>query len=324
MQRRVAPAFALLLAVTACGAEDSALEPGSTGGTYPVTLENCGAELTFDEAPRRLALMETAPVTILDELGVLDRVVVRAGEFPVEYYGEELNAEIDEVESLAQDLDASGHFMISQEEIAAHSPDLIFGLPEGMTREGLLDAGAQTLIQELECPETTAEASYETVYAEIETYGEIFDRPAEAEEMVQSLQERVEAAGEHSDEEDRTAAVLWPSVGGGPLYAYGSGSMAHPQLETLGFENVFGDSEERVFEVQTEELVGRSPEVLVLLHSGDVESEDVMNELLALPGAETIAAVEEEAVLTHLFNYTEPATPLSVDGLELIAEELQD
>lgn len=324
MEKRLAAPCALLLAVTACGAEDSDSGSGSTGGAYPVTLENCDAELTFHEAPERLALMETAPVTILSELGVFDQVVVRAGEFPEEYYGEELNAEIDEVESLAQDLDASGHFMISQEEIAAHSPDLVFGLPDGMTREGLLDAGSQTLIQELECPETTAEASYETVYAEIEAYGEIFDRPAEAEKMIQSLQERVEAAGEHSEQEDRTAAVLWPSVGGGPLYAYGSGSMAHPQLETLGFENAFGDSEQRVFEVQTEELVGRDPEVLVLLHSGDVESDDVLGELLALPGAETIAAVEDEAILTHLFNYTEPATPLSVDGLELLAEEFQD
>ena len=30
--------------------------------------------------------------------------------------------------------------------------------------------------------------------------------------------------------------MLYPTVGGGPLYAYGTSSMAHPQLEAAGFE----------------------------------------------------------------------------------------
>ena len=79
------------------------------------------------------------------------------------------------------------------------------------------------------------------------------------------LQERlaaVEAAvGEPSG---RTAAVLYPTVGGGTTYAYGTGSMAHPQLEAAGLENVFGDVDERVFEVTLEELLGRDPDVVVL------------------------------------------------------------
>ena len=54
---------ALLLAasLTACGSEDDgADEPTSTSTwNYPVTIENCGAEVTFDQAPERVVLLPT-------------------------------------------------------------------------------------------------------------------------------------------------------------------------------------------------------------------------------------------------------------------------
>lgn len=294
----------------------------SSGSHYPVTLENCGAKVVFDSSPERIALMETAPVTILDELGLLDRVVVRAGEFPSEYYGHDLNNAVEEIPSLSEDLDAAGHLALSQEEIVAHRPDLVLGKPDGVTREGLQDGAADVLEQEIYCPGFDADATFGQVFDEVLRYGAVFDRQQEADDLVSSLQERVEAAGVGAEAEERTAAVLYPSVGGGPLYAYGRGSMAHPQLETLGFENVFADSSERVFEVQSEELIGRDPDVLILLHQGD--GEGVEQAVLDIPGADNLSAVQDDAILTHLFNYTEPATPVSVEGLELISEYFQD
>ena len=323
--RLTAAPMILLLALTACAAEEA--ESASRNGDasedhYPVTVENCGYEVELGAAPERIALMETAPVTILDGLGAFDRVVIRAGDFPEEYYDDALHSRIEGVPSLSEELDASGHLTLSQEEIIAHEPDLVLGLPEGATREGLADGGAEVLEQEIYCPEFDEDASFSHVYDEIGRYGKIFALEDEAQAMVESLSARVEEAGRGAEAEDRTAAVLYPSVGGGPVYAYGRASMAHPQLETLGFENVFAESTERVFEVQAEELVGRDPDILILLYQGDPDG--VEDAVRSLPGAETMTAVQEGAVLTHLFNFTEPATPLSVDGLELIAEHFQD
>ncbi len=39
-----------------------------------------------------------------------------------------------------------------------------------------------------------------------------------------------------------------------------------------------------------------------------------------LPGADELTAVREDAMLPMLLNFTEPPTPLSVDGLERIVE----
>jgi iron complex transport system substrate-binding protein len=111
--------------------------------------------------------------------------------------------------------------------------------------------------------------------------------------------------------------VLYPTVGGGVTYAYGSTSMAHPQLEAAGFTNVFADSKERVFEVTLEELLGRNPDVLILLH-GDGDPKAVEQAVTDLPGAEKLEAVQNKNVMTQLFNFTEPPTPLSIDGLEKI------
>ncbi len=113
--------------------------------------------------------------------------------------------------------------------------------------------------------------------------------------------------------------MLYPTVGGGTTYAYGTGSMAHPQLEAAGFENVFGDVDERVFEVTLEELLGRDPDVLVLLHS-EGEPGPVEDAITGLPGAEDLTAVRNGDVMTQLFNFTEPPSPLVFEGLARIVD----
>lgn len=324
MKRTLPATLALVtLLLTGCGGSgDATSGVSSTGseasGASSTTVENCGEEVTFEAPPERIVLLESAPVMILDGLGLMGRVVARAGAFPPDYYDDELAATIRGIDSLTEELDASGHLTLSQEEVVARDPDLVFGQPDGVTRAGLQSAGAQLLVQELYCPGSASGATFDAVYREIERYGEIFDRMDAADEMIADLRSRVRAVEQATKDEGRTAAVLYPTVGGSGTYAYGSRSMAQPQLESAGFENVFADVDDRVFEVQIEELVARDPEVLILLHQGDADG--VEESVAGMPGAEAIAAVQNGEVMTQLFNFTEPATPSSVDGLERIVE----
>mgnify|MGYP002714923003 CR=1 FL=1 len=75
-------------------------------------------------------LVESAPVTTLDGIGVLERVVSRAGAFPPGCYDEDLAARIEAIPTLSDEIDASGHLQISQEMVIAQQPDIVFGLPE--------------------------------------------------------------------------------------------------------------------------------------------------------------------------------------------------
>src|SRR5690606_25303012 len=140
----------------------------------------------------------------------------------------------------------------------------------------------------------------------------------EAEAAVAALRERMAGiqatAGTPSG---RTAAVLYPTIGGGVTYAYGTASMAHPQLEAAGFRNVFDDVRERVFEVTTEELLGRSPDVLIRLRS-DGDRAAVEEALTSLPGAGDLRAGRAGNVMPQWCSFTEAPTRLSIDGLERI------
>ena len=315
-------ALLLTLGLTACGSDDDArAEPTSEAtGSYPLTIENCGAEVTFERAPERVVLLKSSAVPFLRAIDVMDRVVARAGSYPDEYYDEETRAELGEIPLLTDELDTSGHLQISQEVVVSEEPDLVLGEVDNLSR-GTLDAIGIPLIEEPAlCEQGVDEPGFDDVYSQLEIYGQVFGREAEAQEAIADLEEdlaEIEAAvGAGAG---RTAAVLYPTIGGGTTYAYGTKSMAHPQLQAAGFENVFGNVDERVFEVTLEELLGRDPDVLVLLHSeGDPKAVEAAVE--QLPGAEKLTAIRNGDVMTQLFNFTEPPTPLSVDGLERIVE----
>lgn len=301
MKKLAATFMITTLALTGCGAAADGKETAS-GGDYPFTIENCGADVTFDKAPERTVLLKSAAVPYLHDLGVLDRVTARAGTYPKEYYDAETLAELDKIPLLTDKTDTSGHLQISQEVVISQQPDLVFGEVDNLSRDTLSAVGIPLLEEPAMCPDSTIAPTFDDIYRQLDTYGKVFNRPQQAATAAAALKDRVgkvEKAGN-----GRTAAVLYPTVGGGVTYAYGFTSMAHPQLEAAGFKNAFGDSKERVFEVTLEELLGRNPNVLILLHS-DGDPKAVEKALTDLPGAEKLKAVRDGTVMTQLFNFTD-------------------
>ena len=313
---RVVPlAASLLLLLAGCGAAGSEDTQAEAGAGYPLTVQNCGVDVTFDKAPERVVLLKSAAVPYLQSLGVLDRVTARAGQYPKEYYDAATLTALDQVPLLTEKTDTSGHLQISKEVVISQQPDLVLGEVDNLSRDTLSSVDIPLLEEPAMCPNSTTVPTFDDIYAQTRAYGKVFDRQAEAEAAVTALQGRMAAI--KKPDAKRTAAVLYPTVGGGVTYAYGTTSMAHPQLEAAGFTNVFADSKERVFEVTLEELLGRDPDVLILLY-GDGDPKAVEAAVTSLPGAEKLKAISSGNVMTQLFNFTEPPSPLSIDGLEKI------
>ncbi|WBB67780.1 ABC transporter substrate-binding protein [Micromonospora sp. WMMD812] len=315
-----AAASAVVLLATACGGGD---KPTDAGQGYPLTVTNCGAEVTFPAAPKRVVLLKSAAVPYLHSLGVMDRVTARAGQYPKEYYDAATLAELDRIPLLTNKTDTSGHLQISKEVVISQQPDLVLGEVDNLSRDTLSAVDIPLLEEPAMCPDSTTVPTFDDIYSQLRSYGTVFGRDAEAATAVTALKERMtRIQTEAGPPSGRTAAVLYPTVGGGTTYAYGTASMAHPQLEAAGFRNVFGDVKERVFEVTVEELLGRNPDVLILLYS-DGDPTAVEQGLTALPGAEKLNAVRTGNVMTQLFNFTEPPSPLSIDGLERIVQRFK-
>ncbi|WP_369053925.1 ABC transporter substrate-binding protein [Kineococcus terrestris] len=323
----VATAAALALLLAGCGAPSAGTASSGSADApdgFPLTVVNCGAEVTIEAPPQRVVLLKSAPVPALHALGALDRVVARAGLYPPEYYDAATLAELDAVPLLTDETDTDGHLQISREVVLAQRPDLVLGQVDSVDRAGLAAAGIPLLEEPALCPAGgPEEPSFEDVHDQLALYGRVFDREEAAERFAGELRERVAAVERRVAESGRprrTAAVLYPTVGGGVTYAYGRASAATPQLDAAGFDNVFADVGERVFEVSGEELLARDPDVLVLLHS-DGDPAAVEAAVTSLPGAAALRAVREDRVLTQLFNFTEPPTALTVTGLERIVGE---
>lgn len=309
-----AAAVLLLAPLAACG-ED--------GDDAAISVENCGGTVELDGAPERVVMLKSAAAVTLHELGVLDRVVARAGVYPEEYYDADTLAAIDEVPLLTDRTDTSGHLQISREEVVAQTPDLVLGQTETITRDTLASNDISLIEEPAFCGSLEGDATFDDLYDQVRLYGEVFERTDEADAYVAELEERVAAIRDRVPaDEDRTVAVLYPTVGGGVTYAYGRGSMSAPLLEAAGLENVFGDVGDRVFEVSAEEIVARDPDVIILLRS-DGDAAEVTEALTSLAGADALRAVQSGALLPLLLNYAEPPTPLAVDGLEQVVDFLE-
>ncbi|MET8521065.1 ABC transporter substrate-binding protein [Nocardioides sp. NPDC004968] len=313
----LATATLVLATTTACGADAAGDEPATAG--FPVTIENCGAEVTFDAPPERVVMLKSSAVPYLHALGVMDRVVARAGEYPADYYDAETQAGLDDIPLLTDEMDTSGHLQISKEIVIAEQPDLVLGEVDNLSRDTLDAVDIDLLEEPAMCPEGVDDPGFDDIYSQLETYGKVFDREDEAAHAVADLRKRVTELETKKVGEGRTAAVLYPTVGGGVTYAYGTRSMAHPQLEAAGFEDVFADVDERVFEVSTEDLLERDPDVIILLHNAG-DPAKVEESIAQLAGAEDLTAVRNGDVMAQLFNFTEPPSALSVDGLERIID----
>ncbi|MCI2238532.1 ABC transporter substrate-binding protein [Paenibacillus sp. TRM 82003] len=322
----LAAACALLTAACGAGPAGGAAS-GADGAGERLEVVNCGQPVQLETPPERVVLLKSAAVPYLHDLGVLERVVARAGLYPQEYYDAATLRELDAVPLLTERTDTSGHLRVSREVVLSRRPDLVLGEVDGLDRASLAASGIPLLEEPALCPTGGGEPGFESVYDQVELYGRVFEREERAREVAGGLRERVEAVRARTDAAlaagapERTAAVLYPTVGGGVTYAYGAASTATPQLEAAGLRNVFADVGERVFEVTPEELLARDPQVLVLLHS-DGDPAAVRSAVTELPGAQALSAVRDGEVLVQLFNFTEPATPLAVEGLERIADAL--
>lgn len=315
-----------LAAVTAAGL---VLLAGCSGATsdkeegQQTTVSNCGHQVTVDSPPERVMTMGAESMNTLAHLGQLDRVVSRAGVYPGEYFDAQTRGQIDQIPSLTDRLDASGHLQISAEEVLAQNPDLVIGASETVNYQTLNPRGVPVIDEPAYCGGIDGPTTWQNAWDQVDLYGQVFAAEDKAHEYISQLQQRVEQVKKQAEGQGKTVAVVYPELGGGVLYAYGSRSMSNPMVEDAGLKNVFGSTDDRVFEVNPEEVVARNPDVIVALHTTG-SAEDVVRDVSKRPGLGNVAAIKDKQVMPMLLNFAEPATPLAVDGVEKIDAYLRD
>lgn len=319
--RLSALACSVVLALSACSAGADGTD-ASGPAAAPVQIENCGRTVSVDHPPERIVLVNNDPVANLEALGVIDRVVAVTSTLQEGLYDDATYDALGDLELLSTETNETGGSIVSQEALLGAEPDLVVAPENAVDRAGLERAGIPVYVPTAYCnqpgPELSETATFDRVWSELRDYGAILGESERAEEVI--------ADGEATLADDPapgagTAAALYVSSGGGVLSPYGAPSMVTPVFAAAGLTNVYADADERVFDVNLEDLLVRDPATIVLLYSGS-DPQETLDAFASAPGVDQLAAVRDDRVVALPFPYTDPPSMLSVRGPAQLRELL--
>lgn len=328
----VLPAVAAL-ALAACSTGDDpaadAAPPGTpaagsgAGAPYPLTLDNCGTEVTIDAAPERVVTIKSSTAETMLALGLGDRVVGAAfldGPVP------------DWLADDAQGTAVAEPFsdeVPGTEAVLELEPDLVYAGWESNVsadgvgdRETLASLGVNTYVAPAACKDPAYmpdPLTFEDVWAETREVGEIFDVTERAEQIVTEQRATLDAI----TPDERGLDALWYSSGSDIPYV-GAGIGA-PQmlLDAVGLANVAADVDDTWTSMAWEEIVDADPDVVVLVDAAWNSAEDKIARLEENPATAELAAVRAERYLVVPFPASE-AGVRNADAARDLAEQLAE
>lgn len=299
----VAAASATLLLLVGCSSQATAdTTPDATptpSPSYPLTIDNCGTELTLDAAPGRVVTIKSSTTELLLALGLGDRIVGAAaldGPVPEEY---------------AADLVELSDGVPGQEVVLALEPDLVYaGWESNFSTEGvgerdrLAQFGVASYVSPAACKGDGYQPdplTFDTVFDEIIEAGALFD----AADAATGLVTEQRAALDDLEPVDGAPTALWYSSGRATPYV-GAG-IGSPQMIMLaaGLDNIFDDISDSWSSVSWETVVQADPDVIVLVDSDWNTADSKIATLEEHPATASLTAVREGNYVVLPFAATE-------------------
>lgn len=293
-----------LLAACASGAPASgpATTNAPAAATYaPVTVDNCGTEVTFDAPPQRVVTIKSSTTEMLLALGLSDVLVGTAfadGPVPEQW--------ADDV----ADVPVLSDKVPGQEAVLEVAPDLVYaGWESNLSAEGagereqLAALGIASYVAPSACKAAGYQPdplTFDVVLDEIREVGDIFGVPDAAAAVVAEQQTTLDAI----EPADGQTAVWWSSGTDTPYVGAGIGA---PQmlLEAAGLTNVFADVHDTWTSVGWEQVVAADPDVIVLVDAAWNPAQKKMDLLASHPAASQLTAVREQRYVVVPFASTE-------------------
>lgn len=318
----IVPITALLLAGCASGSSaeqgdtDAPINAATSG--FPLTIDNCGTEVTFESAPERVVTVKSSTLELMLALGLEDRVIGSAfsdGPVPEEYA------------DAAADIEVLSDKVPSQEVTLAAEPDLVFaGWESNLTAEGAGDRdtlaalGVQSYVAPAACKGEgymPNPLTFDEVFREFEEAGAIFGVPDAAADLVASQRASLDAIEPDAD----GLTALWYSSGDDtPFVGAGIGA---PQMimEAAGLENIAADVEDTWTSMGWEAIVAANPDVIVLVDAAWNTAEAKIAHLESNPATAALPAVQHQRYVIVDFPATE-AGVRNVDAVASIVDQL--
>ncbi len=249
-------------------------------------LLGAAAGLPAREAPRRVISLAPHITEILFRLGAGDRLIART-----DYCRYPRAAR--RIESIGAYLD------LNYEKIVRLHPDVVFQFPNDEHRRKLEQLGFRVV----DVPNETVEE----ILNSIRTVGEEMGLREKAEQVCRDIQDTLQLAA-------RTARVLSHHysalllIGKQPgslngLYAAGGESYLSQLWERCGGVNAFGEVKQHYFPLGKEELVKRSPEVILYFHPDSLSPLEMAREKALWKAFPSLPAVRRQQIFIFTEDY---------------------
>ncbi|WP_350339758.1 putative F420-0 ABC transporter substrate-binding protein [Actinotalea lenta] len=294
--------------------------PSTSDAASPMTVDNCGVEVTVDGPPQRIVAIKSSAIEMLLALGVGDRIVGTG--FPDGPLPADLAAD-------APDLHQLSDKVPSAEVVLQTRPDLVYaGWESNLTAQGagdrttLAGLGVATYVSPSACKESAYQPhplTFDGVFGEITQLGRLLGVPQAAADLV--AKQRAELASITPDSRGLTA--LWYSSGDDVPYV-GAGIGA-PQMimDAVGLTNIAAGVQDTWTSFSWEQVAKDDPDVIVLVDASWNTATSKMAKLAANPATARLSAVQHHRYLVVPFPGTEAGVrnvPVAMD----LAKQLAD
>lgn len=329
-----------LLALAGLCALGGLAAPASAATTYPLTLENCGATVTFAKAPERSVALGQNSAELLLLLGLQDKMVGTA------FWPNKVLPQVAEANAKVPVLTVE---FPTFESILATNPDFVTAaLPHLMgpsskiaKREDYEKLGIPTYVSPSICPEQGASQdkwgnaarssvwNMDKLYQEIHELAQIYDVSDRGDALIADLKTREAKLREDSAKSGKKLSYLfWFSSPAPEADAYVGGKNAPSGYiaEVLGGTNAVTNEAESP-QVGWESLIAADPDVIVVTqvdrNRWDLDKAEAKIRFLESdPATSQMRAVKNKALVVMPAQAMNPSVQ-TIYGAEILAAELK-
>lgn len=284
---------------------------------YPLTLNNCGVEVTFAKAPQRVVTIKSTATEMLLALGLGKRIVG---------VGFQDGPPPPELAEAGKALTVLADKLPSQEVVLETEPDLVYGGWESnfsgdgageratLAKLGVASYVAPAACRSIKPPKLTVDM----VFSEIVEMGRIFDVEAQAAALIAA--QRMTLATIKPD--TRGLKAVWYSSGTKAPYVGANANAPAMMMAAIGLTNIFSTVDEGWTSVGWEAVAAAEPDVIVLVDSAWNKAAQKKKLLAENPVTSTLDAVKHQRYLIVPFAASEAGVrnvPATVD----LARQLQ-
>lgn len=338
MRSRPAAVLAAALTVVLAGCSGGGSATGDTAATtdtgFPLTLTNCGVEVTVAAPPQRAVALNQGSAEILLSLGLADRMVGTATwTDPVR---ENLAAAAAGVPRLADNQPSFEVVLDTEPDFVSASFGGTLGTGGVASRDQFAGLNVPTYLSPTDCDgkddnsvnsdgNRTQPLTMDAIYTEIADLAAVFDVRERGEQLIDELRTRYENA---TGRIDATGASLafWFADTSTPYVAGCCGSSGII-TNGVGAENVFSDTTNEWPQVSWEVVLDRDPTALVLADlsrrklTGDALDSKI-EFLETNPVTSRLSAVRDRRYIVVSGADLNPSIR-TVDGVEKVADALE-